>query len=207
MDLFTEEEWMEFAELVHSIGILYQPEAKKIRFRSHTALISRGYVMIPANDALKVAELLDENPELMEDSGLFTVLPIAKCVEMHLRLLYLGEDPSDFQNKQFRPSAALSSICNWMGNQSSEPPSHKGHDGKPILAKGKYFLSFTVSFRGNWEDVKRFISLARKIYRNGNKYRHNQIQSWEEVRPIYVNQLELFNEFKGLFDKLAGLKT
>ena len=203
MNLFTEEEWIEFAELVDSLGTLYTPE-EEITFRGESSSITRDYVMASANDAHKAAKMLNENPELFEDAGLFTVLPIAKSVEMHLRLLYLGENPTDFQNSKFRPSFALNSVCEWMGKQGSEPPSHKGTDGKAIPARGDYFLRFTVSFRGNWDNVKRFIRLARNIYKCGNKYRHNQIRNWGVVKPIYENQVELFNEFCDLFDKLTG---
>jgi hypothetical protein len=90
MEVLSDAEWDDFDRFVETLGPLYVAE-EEIVFRGEDIPIDLEYVRKSADDARKAAELLENNPNLFSDTGLFTVLPIAKSVEMHLRLLYFGK--------------------------------------------------------------------------------------------------------------------
>lgn len=210
MDLFTEEDWMEFAELVNSLGILFRPE-EEVVFRGSPSAINRDYVLAPANDADTVAKLLENEPSLFLDAGMKTVLSVSKSVEMHLRLIYLGTDKEKFGDSDFNASAALNSIAKWIDGKGPDTPILKVKKGeknyREIQAGGEYFLRFILNYQRMRKEVWRFIKISRELYGCGHQYRHNEIRDWSTIKPIYEKQVVLFNEFCDLFDKLTRVNT
>lgn len=205
MEEFSKAVWDDFDRFVESLGSLFVAE-DEIIFRGEDAPIDVSYVRSPANDAHKAAELLENDPNIFSDAGLYTVLPIAKSVEMHLRLLYFGNNRAAFSSKHFKASAASNSILNWSKSNLEGKPSHKGMNEKLVEASGEVFERFAVN-RKQGNKMKRkvwiLIDFARKIYESGHKYRHNEIKGWDAVKPIYQQQSALFKEFCELFDKLT----
>lgn len=206
MEGLSDADWNDFDRFVESLGPLFVAE-DEIIFRGEDAPIDVSYVRSPANDAKKAAELLETDSNLFSDAGLYTVLPIAKSVEMHLRLLYFGNKRAAFSNKQFKPSAASNSILTWSNSNLEGKLCHKGMNGNIVEASGDVFKRFAANINQSKKMRKKvwnLISLARKIYQCGHKYRHNDIKDWESVKPIHEKQSSLFDEFCEFFDKLTG---
>lgn len=202
MDLFTEEEWNEFAELVDSLGPLYVG-GEEIVFRGSQNIIDRSYAMSPVKDARTISNILSANPDLLVDAGFHTILPVAKSVEMHMRLLYFGTNLSDF-NKPMIVYLAIKSIRDWMKGEVNGKPHHFGKKDCQVYAGGEYFERFASNIGSMRREWRNFTDLALKIYECGNKYRHNQVRDWKAVKNIFEKQNNLFNEFCELFDKLTG---
>ena len=205
MEVLSDAEWDDFDRFVETLGPLYVAE-EEIVFRGEDIPIDLEYVRKSANDARKAAELLENDPNLFTDAGLFTVLPIAKSVEMHLRLLYFGKKRSAFSNKQFKASAASNSIIEWSKSNFEGELNHKGMNGKTVQAIDDVP---TICCKCNQKQetekkIWNLINLARKLYECGHKYRHNDIKGWEDVKSIYEEQASLFDEFCEVFDKLTG---
>jgi hypothetical protein len=206
MEGFSDAEWDDFDRFVESLGPLYAAE-EEIVFRGEDIPIDVQYVRTPAHDARKAAELLENDPNLFSDAGLYTVLPIAKSVEMHLRFLYFGNNRSAFSSKQFKPSAASNSILDWSKSNLEGELNHKGMNGNIVEASGEVFQRFAANINESKKmkrNVWHLINLARKLYQCGHKYRHNDIKNWESVKPIHEEQTSLFDEFCEFFDKLTG---
>ena len=206
MEVFSDAELDDFDRFVETLGPLYVAE-EEIVFRGEDIPIDLEYVRKSANDAKKAAELLKNDPNLFSDAGLYTVLPIAKSVEMHLRFLYFGKKRSAFSNKQFKASAASNSIIEWARSNFEGELNHKGMNGKAVQAIGDVFQQFAANVtecKKPKKKVWKLINLARKLYECGHKYRHNDIKSWEDVKSIYDKQASLFDEFCEVFDKLTG---
>ena len=206
VEVLSDVEWDDFDRFVETLGPLYVVE-EEIVFRGEDIPIDLEYVRKSAHDARKAAELLENNPNFFSDAGLYTVLPIAKSVEMHLRLLYLGSKKTAFSNKQFKASAASKSIIEWSKSNFEGEPNHKGMNGKTVQATGDVFQQFAANVTQSKKlknKVWHLISLARKLYECGHKYRHNDIKGWEDVKTIHEKQASLFDEFCEVFDKLTG---
>lgn len=206
MEVLSDAEWDDFERFVETLGPLYVAE-EFIVFRGEDIPIDLEYVRKSADDARKAAALLENDPNLFSDAGLFTVLPIAKSVEMHLRLLYFGKERLAFSNKQFKASAALKSILEWSRSNFQGELNHKGMNGKPVQAIGDVFQQFAANVTKSKKlknMIWNLINLARKLYACGHKYRHNDIKGWEDVKSIYEEQASLFDEFCEVFDKLTG---
>ena len=206
MEVLSDSEWDDFDRFVETLGPLYVAE-EEIVFRGEDIPIDLEYVRKPAHDALKAAELLENDPNLFSDAGLYTVLPIAKSVEMHLRFLYFGDNRSAFSSEHFKASAALRSILDWSKSNLEGELTHKGMNCKMVHASGDVIQQFAVNINKNKKMRKKvwyLITLARKLYQCGHKYRHNEIKDWESVKQIHEEQASLFEEFCRLFDKLTG---
>ncbi|MDA8638573.1 hypothetical protein N9L22_02235 [Candidatus Poseidonia alphae] len=206
MEGFSDAEWDDFDRFVESLGPLYAAE-EEIVFRGEDIPIDLQYVRTPAHDARKAAELLENDPNLFSDAGLYTVLPIAKSVEMHLRLLYFGYDRVDFSSEFFKPSAAFKSVINWSKSDLNGKLCHTGMNKKLVEAKGEVFEQFANNIsqgRKMKNKVWYLINMARAIYECGHKYRHNEIKDWNSVKPIFLEQSSSFDEFCIFFDKLTG---
>ena len=206
MEVLSDAEWDDFDRFVETLGPLYAAE-EEIIFRGEDIPIDLEYVRKSAVDARKAAELLENDSSLFSDAGLYTVLPIAKSVEMHLRFLYFGKNRTAFSNKQFKASAASNSILEWSKSNFEGELNHKGMNGKTVQAIGDVFQQFAANIskiRKPKKKVWKLIKLARKLYECGHKYRHNDIKGWEDVKTIYKEQTSLFDEFCEVFDKLTG---
>lgn len=206
MEVLSDAEWDDFDRFVETLGPLYAAE-EEIVFRGEDIPIDLEYVRKSAGDARKAAELLENDPSFFSDAGLYTVLPIAKSVEMHLRFLYFGKQRSAFSNKQFKASAASKSILEWSKSNFKGELSHKGMNGKTVQAIGDVFQQFAANITKIKEPgymLWKLIKLARKLYDCGHKYRHNDVKGWEYVKTIYEEQTSLFDEFCEVFDKLTG---
>ena len=154
MEVLSDAEWDDFDRFVETLGPLYVAE-EEIVFRGEDIPIDLEYVRKSANDARKAAELLENDPNLFTDAGLFTVLPIAKSVEMHLRLLYFGKKRSAFSNKQFKASAASNSIIEWSKSNFEGELNHKGMNGKTVQAIGDVFQQFAANVNQKQETEKK----------------------------------------------------
>lgn len=206
MEVLSDAEWGDFDRFVETLGPLYVAE-EEIVFRGEDIPIDLEYVRKPAHDALKAAELLENDPSLFSDAGLYTVLPIAKSVEMHLRFLYFGKKRSAFSNKQFKASAASNSILEWSKSNFEGELNHKGMNGKTVQAIGDVFQQYAANMtkiKNPKYKVWRLITLARKLYECGHKYRHNDIKGWEDMKTIYQEQASFYDEFCEFFDELTG---
>ena len=76
-----------------------------------------------------------------------------------------------------------------------------------VQASGDVIQQFAVNINKNKKMRKKvwyLITLARKLYQCGHKYRHNEIKDWESVKQIHEEQASLFEEFCRFFDKLTG---
>ena len=202
MEGLSDADWNDFDRFVESLGPLFVAE-DEIIFRGEVTPITVEYVRSPSLDAKKIAAVLEKKPDMFEDAGFLTILPFAKSIEMHLRLLYFGIQRDIFGNNQFKASAALSSIAKWMNSDQEKNPSHKGMQGKSIVAEGEFFQRFRENHHQIRGKVWELIKLARKVYEKGHQYRHNQIQDWENIRLMYIEQSALFEEFCDLFDTLT----
>ena len=101
MEVLSDSEWDDFDRFVETLGPLYVAE-EEIVFRGEDIPIDLEYVRKPAHDALKAAELLENDPNLFSDAGLYTVLPIAKSVEMHLDSYTLETKDQHFRTNTSR---------------------------------------------------------------------------------------------------------
>lgn len=193
MEVLTEADWLRFDEMVDSAEPWsFSEETTSIVFRGESVAYTIDFVRKPYVDSLKIRDMLEQDANLFADSGFQTILPLAKSVEMHMRLLFLGGSPNDFQNTSFQ----LSKCCRAISSGNSE---FIGMNKNQVLAKGEYWSRFSKSDRR----CNRLVHLAYKIYDAGNPYRHNRIRTWTEVRPLFDNNLEHFEEFMKLFDKLV----
>ena len=193
MEVLTEADWLRFDEMVDSAEPWsFSEEPTSIVFRGESISYTIDFVRKPYVDSLKIRDMLEQDANLFADSGFQTILPLAKSVEMHMRLLFLGGNPNDFQNTSFQ----LSKCCRAISSGKSE---FAGMNKNQVLAKGEYWSRFSKSDRRR----NRLVNLAYKIYDAGNPYRHNRVRTWTEVRPLFDKNLERFEEFMKLFDKLV----
>ena len=193
MEILTEADWLRFAEMVDSAEPWsFSEEPISIVFRGESVLYTIDFVRKPYADALKIREMLDQDANIFSDSGFQTILPLAKSVEMHIRLLFLGGKPNDFQNNSFQ----LAKCCRAISSGDSE---FIGMNKNKVSAKGEYWNRLSKSDRR----LNHLVNLAFKIYDAGNPYRHNRVRKWKEVRPLFEKNLERFEEFTRLFDNLV----
>ena len=66
-----------------------------------------------------------KHPDLFQDAGFMVILPFAKSVELHLRLLYLGSSENTFKNGNFTVKGALKSLEDCVENGDFESLSHQ----------------------------------------------------------------------------------
>jgi hypothetical protein len=160
--------------------------------------ITIDYVRKPYLDALKIQDMLDKDPSLFEDSGFHTLLQLSKSIELHVRLLYMGEKSNDFGNNSFHFSRCCAAIRSFIEG-GIETSDFKGFNDKTVVAKGHYFDKFSSKNGRRY----RLLNSAQKIYTAGNPYRHNKVTSWVQVRPKFENILHEFEDFMTLFDELV----
>ena len=123
----TEEEWTLFETYCRTLDF-GASEEEEVAFRGGKTY-SLEYVRKPATDARVSATLLKKHPDLFQDAGFMVILPIAKSVELHLRLLYLGSSENTFKNGNFTVKGALKSleVCGeWDFESLSHPGFKKG---------------------------------------------------------------------------------
>ena len=201
MSEFSESDWVEFGELVENLGTLYH-ESSQLIFRGTSKPVDRSTVMAPFNDANTISNLLKANPTLLTDAGFHTILPVAKSVEMHVRLLYFGSVYSRF-NQSLSVYKALKSIDEWIKGNTDGNPMHEGKPGTEVEAGGEFFEQFKINVQAKREQWDDLLKHGQSVYKSGNKYRHNQVKTWEEVEKNYVKQVKSFKAFKELFDDLT----
>ena len=194
MGVLTEADWLRFDEMVDSAEPWsFSEEPTSIVFRGESVSYTIDYVRKPYVDSLKIRDMLEQDANLFADSGFQTILPLAKSVEMHIRLLFLGGRPSDFQNKSFH----LSKCCLAIKRGKSE---FIGMSGNQVSATGEFWSRFSKS---DPRQRKQLVRLAFDIYGAVNSYRHNRVRPWLEVRPLFVKNLDLFEDFMQVFDELV----
>ena len=193
MKYMTDAEWEEFHQMVEAVGpSSFFEDPSGIVFRGGTGPYTIDYVRKPYWDALKSQRLLDENPEFFEDTGIHTIFLLAKSVEMHMRLFYLGGKKEDFENKSFQLSKCAKAVQNGEAQ-------FDGFGGKKVEAKG----AFWANFRPEDERRRPLVNLAFKIYNAGNPYRHNMVSPWSDVSPKFKKIISHFEKFIKIFDEMV----
>ena len=193
MEQLTETEWEKFHQMVEAVGpSSFFEDSSGIVFRGGTGPYTIDYVRKPYRDALKSQSLLDEDPEFFEDTGIHTIFLLAKSVEMHMRLFYLGGKKEDFENKSFTLSKCAQAVRNGEAQ-------FNGFGGKKVEAKGAFWANFRP------EDNRRhpLVNLAFQIYEAGNPYRHNMVRPWVEVSPKFNKIISKFEKFIEIFDQMV----
>jgi len=202
MDDLTEAEWEEFHQMVEAAGpSSFFRGPSSIVFRGGSEPITIDYVRKPYMDALKMQNMFNDDSDIFNDAGFHTVLQLSKCIEMHMRLLFLGDNSENFSNDAFYFSKCQFTIQQVLKGNVEGHPSFVGFDKKTVAAKGKYWEQFSSRKNKKCWDLWR---LAYEIYGAGNPYRHNRVNPWMEVRPIFEKTLQQFEEFMNIFDALVG---
>ena len=202
----TEDEWSLFETYCRTLDF-GASEEEEVVFRGGKTY-SLEYVGKPADDARVSAKLLGENPDLFQDAGFLVILPFAKSVELHLRLLYLGSSENTFKNGNFTVKGALKSLEVCLESGDFESLSHSGFkEGSVVSAHGSFKQTLVAKHLENPRSLKRvirqMIHLSFKLYGKGNKYRHNAVKPWAEVSEEYQQASQLFAEFEEAFSKLS----
>ena len=167
MSEFSESDWVEFGELVENLGTLYH-ESSQLIFRGTSKQVDKATVMVPFNDANTISNLLKANPTLLTDAGFHTILPVAKSVEMHVRLLYFGSDYSHF-NQSLSVHKALKSIDEWVRGTKDGNPKHHGKPGTEVEASGEFFEQFKINVQTKRNQWNALLKHGQSVYQSGNK--------------------------------------
>ena len=202
----TEEEWALFETYCRTLDF-GASEEEEVVFRGGKTY-SLEYVRKPATDARVSATLLEKHPDLYQDAGFQVILPFAKSVELHLRLLYLGSSESTFKNGSFTVKGALNSLEDCLETGDFESLSHSGFKkGSIVSAHGSFkqtLIAKHVEDSNSLNQViRRLIRLSFRLYTKGNKYRHNAVKPWAELSEEYQQASQLFAEFEKAFNKLS----
>ena len=120
----TEEEWALFDTYCQTLNF-GASEEEEIVFRGGKTY-SLEYVRKPAEDARRLASELENDPQKYNDAGFLTILPFAKSVELHWRVLYLGTSESAIRNSSFKLSPALRSIGKGLKTGLFDDLRHQG---------------------------------------------------------------------------------
>jgi hypothetical protein len=196
----SESQWLEFHAMVEANGpSIISNEISAMVFRGSDDSITLEYVRAPYSDALTFVEILENKPEKFQDAGFHTVLALAKSLEMHVRLLFLGETKKQFENEAFQLSSCLRIMQKVVDGKEQTSVSITGFQSKEFKGAGWRWEKFCSI---DSQKRTKFINDAFWIYRQGNPYRHNQVTSWSEVKPVYKETQKSFKRFIKLFDEL-----
>lgn len=202
MTQLSSEDWLEFNAIVDANGPSTNPSLhNEIVFRGSDEEITLEYVRVPFEDSILVSELLEKDPNKFKDAGFHTILPVAKSLEMHIRLLALGNSKKQFENSDFHLSKCLNSIQKMVDGKVEISDKFEGFNKKNVPFSGDLFDNF-MSRKS--EKSTRMINKARYIYLRGNPYRHNKVKSWTEIKSEFKNIRKAFNQFTKLFNELVG---
>lgn len=208
MSGMTEEDWVSFHALVDDIGHLVGSwDGGTVVFRSGSEPITIEDVRRPYRDAVKMAKMLDDDPEFIEDTGFHTVLPLAKSLEMHLRLVFMGDEPSRFHHKGFHATRCLRTMKELVEGYQTNPPSFNAAylDGEVITAQGEYWNLFSIAaMNGTSNDFWGFWKRSHGVYLGGHEFRHSKVTRWDEVKSVYLETLQSFEVIMGQFDRLIS---
>lgn len=196
----SEVQWLEFHEMVEVNGpSIISTQSDEIVFRGNDGSITLDYVRHPYEDAEAFVDILNNDPGKFKDAGFHTVLAIAKSLEMHIRLLFLGEEKRQFENNSFHLSKCLNAMRNIAEGKTQEITSVEGFQNKQFKPSGWRWENYCS---GEKKKQIQLINMAFKIYKKGNPYRHNQVKCWSEVESMYEKTHNLFKEFIKIFDEL-----
>ena len=195
------DEWVEFEAMVEANGPSMILDSKEeIVFRGSEEKRTLEYVRQPAKDAKAFAEIMKNNPSQFKDAGFHAILPLAKSIEMHIRLLFLGEDKDKFASNGFQLAKALKQMEKIIQGAEKNIQPITGFQEKKFQAAGTRWEKFCTD--GMKDEKQRLIKTSFNIYKKGNPYRHNKVKSWNEIEPEYQKVIKLYNKFIGLFDKI-----
>lgn len=195
------DEWVEFEAMVEANGpSMISNSKEEIVFRGSEGKITLEYVRQPAEDAKSFAVIMKNNPSQFKDAGFHAILPLAKSIEMHIRLLFLGEEKDKFASNGFQLAKALNQMEKIIegGEKNTQPII--GFQEKKFQAAGIRWDKFCTG--GMKDEKKRLIRTSFNIYKKGNPYRHNKVKYWNEIEPEYQKVIKWYNKFIGLFDKI-----
>ena len=202
MTQIPQEDWLEFEAMVESNGPSINPSLNhEFVFRGSDEKITLEYVRAPFEDSVLVSELLEKDPNKFKDAGFHTILPVAKSLEMHIRLLALGSNKEQFENSDFHLSKCLNSIQKMVDGKIEISDKFEGFNKKNVPFSGDFFNNFMNRESG---ESRRMIKKALFIYVQGNPYRHNKVKSWTEIKSEFKNIRKVFNQFTKLFNELVG---
>lgn len=202
----TEDEWALFETYCRTLDF-GASEEEEVAFRGGKTY-SLEYVRKPATDARVSATLMKKHPELYQDAGFQVILPFAKSVELHLRLLYLGGAQSMFNNSNFTVKGALISMKDCLASGNFESLSHSGFKKESLVSANKSLKqTLAEKHAENPGSLKRLITqlnrLGFDLYTMGHRYRHNAVKPWAEVSDEYQKASQLFAQFEKAFSKLS----
>ena len=194
-------EWVEFEAMVEANGpSMISNSKEEIVFRGSEEKITIEYVRQPAEDAKSFAVIMKNDPSQFKDAGFHAILPFAKSIEMHIRLLFLGEAKDKFANNGFQLAKALKQMEKTIQGAEKNIQPIVGFQEKKFQAAGIRWDKFCT---GGMEDEKnKLVKTSFRIYSKGNPYRHNKVKSWNEIEPEYQKVIQLYNKFIQLFDKI-----
>lgn len=201
----TEEEWALFDTYCRTLDF-GASEEEEVVFRGGKTY-SLEYVRKPVEDAKVLASELKENPQKYNDAGFLTILPFAKSIELHWRMLYLGTSEAAFINPDFQLSAALRGIQKSLKAGSFIDLSHEGFNkNTEVCAIDDFRNRLALLYKEDPEATKtvcdRLIRISFRIYRQGNRFRHNEIKPWPDIDRDFRNLLKEFTKFEELFSTL-----
>jgi len=201
MTEFTQEDWLEFEAMVEANGpSTISSSTNDIMFRGSDEKITLEYVRAPFEDSIIFAELLEKDPEQFKDAGFHTILPIAKSLEMHIRLLALGSEKERFENPDFHLSRCLKMMQKMRKDEIGTSENFEGFN-KSVPFSGEHLTNFMLQ---DPKQCSRMIKKAFMIYGQGNPYRHNQVKSWTEIKSEYKEIRKAFKQFSKIFGELVG---
>jgi len=199
----TDAEWDEFHALVDATGPLIKNKPE-IVFRGGGNTISLDYINAPFEDAKKMAMRLDEDSNYLEDTGFHTILPLAKCVEMYLRIIFLGDNITSFQNEGFHFSRCQRAIRKWLKEGRVNDISFNGFNNIEVKTSGNYWnkIESYCKTEVGQESLRKLMNRASEIYRIGNPFRHNQIMEWSKAKKIFRTQEKNLNKVIRIFAEI-----
>ena len=203
MTQLTKSDLLEFEAMVESNGpSMSSNSSDDIVFRgSNEERVTVEYVRQPSYDARVFAEIMRNNPSKFRDAGFHAILPLAKSIEMHIRLLFLGDENKKFVNNGFQLAKALNEMEKIINGKAQHTAPITGFKEKKFQATGTRWDKFCTD--GMKNEKLRLINTSRKIYRKGNPYRHNKVKSWDEIETQYQSVIESFDKFIDLFDEIT----
>jgi hypothetical protein len=203
MTQLTKSDLLEFEAMVEANGPSMSSNSNdEIVFRgSNEDRVTIEYVRQPASDARAFAEIMENNPLHFRDAGFHAILPLAKSIEMHIRLLFLGDENKNFANNGFQLAKALNEMEKIISGKGQHTEPIIGFQEKKFQATGILWDKFCTD--GMKNEKRRLIKTSRKIYKKGNPYRHNKVKSWNDIKTQYQSVIESFDKFIELFDEIT----
>ena len=203
----TEEEWALFETYCRTLDFGVSEE-EEVVFRGGKTY-SLEYARKPAIDAQVLASELEKNPQKYNDAGFLTILPFAKSVELHWRMLYLGTSETAMLNSSFRLSPALRSIEKSLKTGSFDGLRHQGFNNKEVHAtdglRGRLASMYNTDQAEIDSVCKKLFRISYTIYHAGNKFRHNEIKPWAEIANEFRKLSKEFTKFEKEFATLYGV--